>query len=337
MVYWSVQFCQLQNSPHEACDKVPQMEDGNRRSFLKSVLPMGTTGVAALCTWAKEACPLPVPQPSSSEMVNFEVPTNATDAHHHIYDSRFPPDPSAKLRPADATVADYRRLQGHLGTTRSVVVQPSTYGVDNRCLLDALSRFGTKTAVGIAVVDTTVSDEQLKRLHHGGVRGIRFNLVQAGATTPEMIKPLTQRIASLGWHIQVNASSEQILSMAEIWERIPVPVVFDHFGHVSQVNDQAFSLICRLMQNRKAWTKLSGAETISKSGEPDYADMTAVTKAFIQEAPDRLLWGTNWPHPTSNRKPDDVTLMNLLARWAPDRAIRNKILVRNPAELFASV
>ena len=217
------------------------------------------------------------------------------------------------------------------------MVQPSTYGVDNRCLLDALSRLGTDAALGIAVVDKTVSDDQLNLLQKGGVRGIRFNLVQSGATTPEMIRPLSERIAKFGWHIQVNASSVQILSFAEIWENLPVQVVFDHFGHVSRVNDPALPLLCRLMRNGKAWTKLSGAETISKSGEPDYADVLPVARAFIGEVPGRLLWGTNWPHPTSKHKPNDVALMNLLARWTDDNAIRDRILVQNPAELFGFV
>lgn len=133
---------------------------------------------------------------------------DATDVHHHIYDSRFPAAPGATLRPPDATVDDYRRLQKRIGITRHVAVQPSTYGTDNSCLLDALSRFGD-AARGIAVVDTTVSNSELKRLDAARVRGLRFNLVQAGATSPEMVEPLARRIQALGWHIQVNAPTNR--------------------------------------------------------------------------------------------------------------------------------
>ena len=293
----------------------------HRRSFLQALLCVGELGVSALPATSEEASRIPTPD-------------RATDAHHHIYNSRFPVDPKAELRPGNATVADYRNLQKRLGTTRNVVVQPSTYGVDNRCLLDALHQFGGENSRGVAVVNTSVSDSELKRLHDAGVRGIRFNLSQAGATTPEMAAPLAKRIADFGWHVQVNASSEQIVSLADLWNRVPVPVVFDHFGHVSELKNPAFSLLCRLMQRGKAWTKLSGAETISKVGAPTYADIAPIARAFIRESPERLLWGTNWPHPTSIDKPDDVVLFNLLAQWTSNESVHTKILVHNPEQLY---
>ena len=306
----------------------------HRRAFVQTLLCVGELGLTAFSGIAEEARAVPAPSQYATGVSHIPVPRHATDAHHHIYDSRFPVDPKAALRPGNATVADYRRLQKRLGTTRNVVVQPSTYGVDNSCLLDALHQFGVDNSRGVAVVNTSVSDAELKRLHTAGVRGIRFNLAQAGATTPEMAGPLAKRIAALGWHIQVNASSEHILSLADLWSRVPVPVVFDHFGHVAELSDPAFSLMCKLMQRGKAWTKLSGAETISKVGAPRYADMTPVARAFIREAPERLLWGTNWPHPTSKDKPDDVTLLNLLAQWTNDESVRTKILVSNPETLY---
>ena len=152
-----------------------------------------------------------VPWSSGTEAPRTKAPANTADCHHHIYDSRFPPDRNAKLRPENATVADYRLLQKRIGIARHVIVQPSTYGVDNRCLLDALRQFGRATARGVAVVNTNVSDAELKEMDAAGVRGIRFNMQPAGVTTREMIKPLSKRIAGLGWHIQVNAPAEQIL------------------------------------------------------------------------------------------------------------------------------
>jgi D-galactarolactone isomerase len=287
--------------------RVTGEQNPDRRTFLEKLLCLSAAGIRSLA--------------------------HATDAHHHIYDSRFPAAPGATLQPPDATVDDYRRLQKHIGIIRHVAVQPSTYGTDNRCLLDALSRFGN-AARGIAVVDPGVSNTELKRLHTAGVRGLRFNLVQAGAITPEMVAPLSRRIETLGWHIQVNASPEQIVAGASMWNRLPVPVVFDHFGHAADTKTPVFRLLCSLMQKGKAWTKISGVETVSKAGPPGYSNGTAVAEGFLREAPDRLIWGTNWPHATSKTKPDDLLLFNLLAQWTKDEALRSKILVQNPAQLF---
>jgi predicted TIM-barrel fold metal-dependent hydrolase len=289
----------------------------HRRSFLETCLSASlaaTTGIR--------------------QVSGTPVPANATDVHHHIYDSRFPPDPSATLRPPDSTADDYRLLQKTLGITRDVAVQPSTYGTDNSCLLDALRRFGSN-ARGIAVVNPNVSTAELKKLDAAGVRGLRFNLVQAGATTPEMIDPLSKRVADFGWHIQVNASTEQILAGASRWNSLPVPVVFDHFGHAADVHTPVFRLLCTLMQKNKAWTKLSGVETVSKSGPPAYADGAAVAKQFMKEAPERLLWGTNWPYATSAVKPDSRLLLNAFLQWAATDSLRTTILVRNPQQLFS--
>ncbi len=275
-----------------------------------------------------------VPFSSGSEAPRAKAPPNATDAHHHIYDSRFPVDPRAVLHPANATVADYRLLQKRLGTTRNVIVQPSTYGVDNSCLLDALGQFGLSAARGIAVVNPAVSNAELKTLDAAGVRGIRFNLVQAGATSSDMIEPLSKRIATLGWHIQVNASADQILAAAALWNRLPVPVVFDHLAHVPEPRHPAFAAIATLLQKDKAWVKLSGAYIDTKIGPPTYADSTAVAEAYIKEAPQRLVWGTDWPHPTTNNKPDDALLFDLLAQWAVNEVTFTRILVDNPAKLY---
>jgi predicted TIM-barrel fold metal-dependent hydrolase len=277
---------------------------------------------------------LRIPWSSGTEAPHSKAPENAADCHHHIYDSRFPADPTAKLHPGNATVADYRLLQRRIGTTRNVIVQPSTYGVDNRCMLDALRQFGPRATRGIAVVNADVPDSALRELNAAGVRGIRFNLLQAGATTPEMIEPLSKRIASLGWHIQINASPEQIVAAMPLWNRIPVPVVFDHLGHVSTPAEPVFVAICKLLEKRKGWVKLSGVYLDSKAGPPGYRDRAAVTKAYIKQVPDRLVWGTDWPHPTAAEKPDDALLFDLLAEWCPDAGVRSRILVDNPAKLY---
>jgi predicted TIM-barrel fold metal-dependent hydrolase len=263
------------------------------------------------------------------------VPAHSADCHFHIYESRFPVDPKSTLRPADATVADYRLVQKRLGMTRCVIVQPSTYGVDNRCMLQALAQLG-RDARGVAVVNLGVSDAELKRMNAAGVRGIRFNLVQTGATTLDMVEPLAKRIAELGWHIQVNAMPEQIHSAAEIWKGLPVDVVFDHLAHVPEPGglDSAYGVVSDLLEKGKGWVKLSGAYADSKIGPPSYSDREAITKAYVKNAPERVVWGTDWPHPTEKTKPDDLALLDLLLKWVPDEGMRTRVLVSNPEKLY---
>jgi D-galactarolactone isomerase len=274
---------------------------------------------------------------SGTELPKLKAPPNACDCHHHIYDSKYPVDPRSTLRPGDATVDDYRALQKRIGTTRDVIVQPSTYGTMNAPTLDALVAIGP-TARAVAVVDTTVTDAELKRMDGLGVRGIRFNLAQAGATTPEMIEPLSKRVAELGWHIQINATAEKITEIMPILQNVPSQIVFDHLAHIPEpagVNDPLFGLVRALIDKGKTWVKLSGAYADTKIGPPTYADSTAVAQAYVKAAPDRLVWGSDWPHPSEREtKPDDAILFDLLLVWAPDEAVRNRILVDNPAILY---
>ena len=284
-----------------------------------------------------ESCGIKVPYSSGTELPRTKVPYNACDCHHHIYDSRFPSDAKAGLRSPDATVADYRLLQRRLGTTRNVIVQPSAYGVNNTGLMIALKEFGTTNTRGIAVVNTGVSDAELKQLYAVGVRGIRFNLVQpGGVTTMDMVQPLSERALALGWHIQVVARADQILANADILRRAVCPVVFDHMGHIPSVSHPAFDFIIGLMKTGKAWVKLSGAYILSKVGPPTYADRTAVAQGYVKAAPDKLVWGSDWPHPSEklDDKPDDAILLDLLSLWVPDESTRNRILVDNPARLY---
>jgi predicted TIM-barrel fold metal-dependent hydrolase len=267
----------------------------------------------------------------------LKAPPLAADCHHHIYDARYPADPTATLHPPDALVEDYRALQRRLGTTRSVIIQPSTYGTDNRCALAALAALGS-SARAVAVVNTTVTDAELRRLNGLGVRGIRFNLAQAGATTPEMIEPLSKRVATFGWHIQINAPADRILEIMPILERVPAAIVFDHLAHLPEpegVTHPLYARVRALIDRGRAWVKLSGAYIDSKVGPPTYADSTAVARAYVAAAPERLVWGSDWPHPTEQgQKPDDAVLFDLLRAWAPDDRTRHRILVENPQVLY---
>lgn len=268
-----------------------------------------------------------------------KLPALATDCHHHIFDARYPAAPNATLRPADALVADYRALQRRIGSSRNVIVQPSTYGVDNRLLVESIAAFGLVHCRGVAVVNTSVSDAELKHLHQAGVRGIRFNLAPPGATTLDMVRPLAARIAPMGWHIQLNAPVAALLEARAVWHDLPVPLVFDHLGRVPQpgaVQHPVFAMVRELLRLGKAYVKLSGFYNESKVGPPSYADSVLLASLYAREAPDRTLWGSDWPHPTEadGNKPDVANLIDRLVEAVPDEAVRHRILVDNPARLY---
>ena len=190
----------------------------DRRAVLKAMSAVAVAGAGA--ARPQPAAAQQVKRSAGTEAPKLQAPADATDCHHHIYDARYPADPRSTLRPGDASVEDYRALQRRIGTSRNVIVQPSTYGTDNSCALDALAAFGP-TARAVVVVDTSVADAELTRMNGLGVRGIRFNLAQAGATTPAMIEPLSKRVNDLGWHIQINAPAAKIIEIKDILSRVP--------------------------------------------------------------------------------------------------------------------
>jgi len=311
-------------------------------SASKSITRRGVlTGMLACSTgaWAAGVEQI-VPNSTGSAAPKLDVPANACDCHHHIYDGRFPVSPHWHQGfPPGSTVADYQLLQRRLGTARSVVVQPSTYGIDNRCLVDALSQLGS-SARGVAVVDTEVKDVELRTLDEAGVRAIRINFVSPqtwGTTTPEMLTTLAKRISPLGWHVQILMTGDQIATHEAVVRALPTKVVIDHLGRIPQpdgVRHPAFAAVRRMLDEGQTWVKVTEPYEDSKLGPP-YADSSEVARAYVQAAPQRILWGTDWPHPTQrDTKPDDAMLVDLLADWAPDEKTRRRILVENPAELF---
>jgi D-galactarolactone isomerase len=239
-------------------------------------------------------------------------------------------------RVADAKVSDYRELQKRLGTSRVVVVQPSTYGIDNRCMLDALREFGS-TARGIAVVDTTVGDDELQRLDQSRVCGIRFNLARAGATTIEMMEPLAERILPLGWHLQLHMTPDQIVSCKDVLNRLAVPMVFDHMGRIPpEVGEDhpAFRIITRLGQEERAWVKLSGPYLFAQGGFAQFDEVVPLTRALARDIPDRLVWGSDWPHPGAGQRIVESWLAASLSQWIVDDRVHDAVLLDNPARLY---
>lgn len=271
----------------------------------------------------------------------LKAPPNAADCHMHTYDpARFPMPPNPRKAPGDATVEHYRALQKRIGTTRVVIVQPRNYATDNRVTLYAISQLGPN-ARGVAVVSPSVTDAELKALNEGGIRGIRFSLADPSsrAVNPDMVEPLAKRVADLGWHVQFNVDGEMIDEMAAILRRLPTPMVFDHLAHPplpAGVEHSSHKIVRELIDKGRTWVKLSGAYSNSKAGPPSYPESTKIAQAFVKAAPERLVWGSDWPHPglPDNNKPDDALLFDLMAEWAPDEAVRNRILVQNPEALY---
>jgi predicted TIM-barrel fold metal-dependent hydrolase len=280
--------------------------------------------------------PKQVPNSAGTAPPALKAPADACDCHMHVYDGeRFPPArPDARMQP-DARVKEYRLFQQRIGVSRVVVVQPAANHIDNAVTLDALAQLGPQ-ARGIAVVHPTVSDAELKAMQGKGIRGIRFTQFdpKTAATTIDMIEPLAKRVAPLGQHVQIHLRGDQIVGAADLLARLPGTIVFDHLGRLSAagVADPAFGVIRRMLDKGNTWMKLSGAYMID--GPPRYAKAKPVAQAYIEAAPERMVWGSDWPHPTEKDKPDDAVLFDLVADWAPDTATRQRILVDNPATLY---
>jgi predicted TIM-barrel fold metal-dependent hydrolase len=280
-----------------------------------------------------------VPNSAGRAAPRLAAPANACDCHMHIYDAaRFPPARPASRIQEQAGVAEYRQLQRRIGVSRVVIVTPAVYATDNAVTLDAVAQIGAG-ARGVAVVHPDVSDAELRRLADGGVRGIRFTQFDpaTAVTTLDMIEPLSRRVGDLGWHVQIHLRADQIVAAESLWGRLRSTIVFDHMARLPQpagIDHPAFAIVRRLIDEGRTWVKVSGAYLDSRIGRPTYGDATKVAQALIAAAPERMVWGSDWPHPTEKDKPDDATLFDLLAEWAPDAVTCRRILVSNPETLY---
>jgi D-galactarolactone isomerase len=307
-----------------------------RRNFLRG------TGLAAIAATGafqmrEVRAQAQVPNSTGTDLPKLKAPANATDCHMHIYDeARFHMPPSPRVAPVNAAVPEYQLLRKRIGTTRVVIVTPRNYATDNRATVDAIARLGN--ARGVAVLHPDVADAELKRLNDAGIRGTRFSLGDpaTAVVTPDMVEPMAKRVAPLGWHLQLNMQGEQIVALADMLKRLPT--VFDHLGIPplsAGIDHPSHAIIRGLIDGGRAWVKLSGAYLNSKLGPP-YPEATKIAQDFVKAAPERLVWGSDWPHPTSPgpTKPNDALLFDLLSVWAPDDATRHRILVENPETLY---
>lgn len=256
----------------------------------------------------------------------------------HIFDSRFPLAGKARRKEADAPVSEYRKVQQRLGLERVVVVQPTAYGKDNRCTLQAIADLGAG-ARGIAVVDDTVTDAELGQLTAGGIRGVRFRMLDTPELPWELLPGMAARLAAVGWHVQFQMDGRYLHERESLLASLPCTLVIEHIGKFLEpvpVSDPGFQALLRLVDSGSVWVKLSGAYMMSKSGPPLYEDMGVLAKALVRHAPERLVWASNWPHPSHRGAsvPDDAAQLDVMLDWAPDERTRNRILADNPAKLY---
>lgn len=285
--------------------------------------------------------------------VSVAVPSGATDCHMHVFEPGYPLSPTRTYTPAPAPLEHYRKVAAALGLTRAVVVQPSAYGTDNSCTLDAVESLGV-TARAVVGLDLKAPDDELDSLHRRGARGVRLNPASHGVrdvdTIASRLSATANRIARLGWHLQIFTDIALIEKLAGVLGTLPVPVVVDHMGlamAASGTSQPGLIALCDLLASGRVWVKLSGAYRISQQ-EPGFADADAIIRTLIAANPDRCVWGTDWPHtgahahtesdeapPVIYRPLDTAALLEQLVACAGEQKIVDKILTANPAVLYA--
>lgn len=265
----------------------------------------------------------------------LRTPAGACDCHMHVYEDRFALAPTATFKPPHAPASEYRKVQAALGLQRMVVVQPSGYGFDNSCTLEAMAALGV-AARGIVVVRPETSAAELHRLHALGVRGVRYMML-GGVLPWDTLEAMAARIQPLGWHIDLQLDGRDLPLHEEMLRRLPGDLVIDHNGKFLepvQPSHAGFQTLLRLLDSGRCWVKLSAPYETSKAGPPRYDDVSVLARALVKANPDRCLWASNWPHPNMNPPPSSATMLDLLLHWADDDATRNRILAYNPAQLY---
>ena len=251
--------------------------------------------------------------------------------------AKFPYDPKAAYKPEDAPFEALQKLHARLGLQRAVIVHASCHGADMRVTLDAIARSGGRYR-GTAIIDPSVSERDFRRMHDGGIRGVRFNFVKHLGGRPEMgfFRKTVQRLQAIRWHLILHLDAQDLPELQSVLQSLPVPFVIDHMGRVKAADglqQPPFRTLLSLLRNENAWVKICGAERVSSSGPP-FTDSVPFGRALVEAAPERVLWGTDWPHPNVRWMPDDGALLDLFPAMVPDPRLQRQILVNNPARLY---
>ncbi|WP_428102400.1 amidohydrolase family protein [Candidatus Rariloculus sp.] len=271
---------------------------------------------------------------------DYQPPPGACDAHCHIFGpgAVYPYAPGRSYTPPDAPLSRFKALQSTLGLTRAVLVNASCHGTDNTVILDAIAESGGSYR-GVANVGQSVSDDEFARLNDGGIRGIRFNFVRHLGGTPDMdvFHDLVERIAPLGWHVVLHFDAVDLLEFGDMLRSLPVPFIIDHMGRVPTsdgLDQKPFEILLETARMDNCWIKICGAERISSAGPP-FTDAVPFARAALETAPDRTLWGTDWPHPNiAKHMPNDGDLVDLIPLYTSDAVLQRKVLVDNPHRLY---
>ena len=279
------------------------------------------------------------PNPS---VPDFRLPPGAVDAHCHVFGpgDEFPFAKERKYTPCDAGKDKLWELRDHLGFSRNVIVQATCHGADNSAMADALLH-SDGMARGVATVRATITDEELQSLHNAGVRGVRFNFVKrlVNVTPEDQLRSIASRIAPLGWHLVIYFEASDLEEYIDFFTSLPAPVVFDHMGRpdvTQSVSGAQFRKFVAMMRaNDALWAKVTCPERLSVSGPPDYNDFVPFARHLVEEFPDRVIWGTDWPHPNlKSHMPDDAHLVDIIPRIAVSTEQQYKLLVKNPLRLY---
>ena len=266
------------------------------------------------------------------------VPAGAVDTAIHVYRASVPAAPGGPPVPGDFSESAYQSVQRRLGFTRVVVVQPNAYQDDNRVTVEAIKALGTG-AKGIGVVKPGVADAEIERLTRAGIVGQRIFQMQWGAVGFDRMHEVMARVHPFGWFASIQLDGREMPQWEETIKRLPGRFVIDHIGKFLEPvppEHEAFKALLRLVDTGRCWVRLAAAYETSKTGAPAYEDVSRLARALVKHAPERMLWASNWPHPSApkDKVPDDADLLDLLLDWAPDEAVRRKILVDNPADLY---
>ena len=267
-------------------------------------------------------------------------PPGTCDTHMHIFEPGYSVMPGTNLPSMPGTMAEYRKLRERLGITRTVIVQPAAYGRDNRCTLAAMKALADDRhqTRGVAIVLPEDSDEHIAELTAAGIRGIRYHLLPYGGVSWDTLRDMAARVAPHGWHVQIQCEGGELAGRAALLKALPCDIVIDHIGRFTQpvaADDPGWKSLRSLIDGGRCWVKLSAPYHGSKTGAPDYADAAASAKELIHAAPERMLYATNWPHPSLKKNlPDDAALLDWVNDLAGSEALRERILVDNPAKLY---
>jgi predicted TIM-barrel fold metal-dependent hydrolase len=267
----------------------------------------------------------------------FKLPPLATDAHCHVFGPGdvFPYAPNRRYTPEDAPKEMLKALHDHLGLTRAVIVQASCHGSDNRAMLDALD-WQPELYRGVAIIDGATPPTQIPVMHRAGVRGARFNFVKHLGGSPDMavFENVLRRIKPLGWHVVLHVDAPDIVPLSDMMRKLTLPFVIDHMGRVPAtdgVDQKPLEALLDLARLDRCWIKVSGSERIDM---PPYDKAVPIARKIVETVPDRVLWGTDFPHPNSTHEADEADLVDLLPKIAPDPVMLKKLLVDNPARLY---